>query len=52
MASKGLRRFQTVFQMARKSKEFKIIKQSPVLGGVMRRTVSASYWFFIVFFKL
>jgi hypothetical protein len=44
--------FSNVFQMARKPNQFKIIKWRPVLRGVMSRTVSASYWFLIVFFKL
>jgi hypothetical protein len=38
--------------MARKASEFKIIARRPALSGVMNRTVSASYWFFVAFFKL
>jgi hypothetical protein len=38
--------------MARKPDEFKIIARRPWLGGVMNRTVPASYWLVIVFFKL
>jgi len=49
MVPGGFKRF---LQMARKPNEFKIIKGQSSLGETMNRTVSASHWFFMVFFKL